>query len=961
MPSKTQRDRFVERAVALGAAYLLAPETTSDPLTNLGSVALSPGELKNGAALSASGLVDGAAAAVLEGTNDYIDPLWPTRTNLCTNPYAGALATTGWNKQDTPTTFEATESLPTLAGLPAGITTAFHVVGDSGGDGASITFPQVEGAKYRMSLYAHIASKTATGLRFSYDGSGVIGVNFSTVGGGFTRIDFEHTGPAAAPTGNIRIRQNSAGAIDFYFTAVLIEESASLGSYGPLPADLTSGLAGWSDPTKPHNSASDWGPFARGTRRTFVAAVKPTDLADRAVFAGSAAVNVTQLILRSTPLVRYDTDTSKSPVEWSAPSGIVAGTTAFAALTYDDPSSLAQLFVNGAAQSSQAETDVFPTGQTLLIGARSIGGSLGLLFKGSLLPFAVFTRVLSAAEVKSLYRAATYEPLPPAVLREPPSDRLMVRVEPLEGEPNRLAADEALLENSASGIRLVDEMPGGEKEASWVTPRDPRSDWRDIEIYGEVVVKSDSGEVVWGEGQMDKVQETDGDRLEVAPAAVGYQAVLEDNRATKLGIIDRDLGRWGEIPTELRRKWEGETIDPDAVSSSVSPFGGGGEANQPAGITFTFNALKKAVTELGAKVYDSGGIDIAKVLYDFYGYKEANVDFLHQIALSYDGISATVPGTDHNVTTALQQALESSLDNLRYAIMVSGYTGALELDPFGPLVAGFHNICVLGAHGLTPQGEWPNIGFTAEQILRYAIPLHAPPLELGELEDDGFVIPHFWFPDATTMGTIVKEATKYGLLDWYVKGKEFNLRQPGAGTRRWQVYDGLRETGKDGQRLWESIVVQWQDVDGTTKTAGPLGSGANYEDEGLRITDPEHPAVKSPRVRRDLLVLKGVGVAREAIRAGERWLEDANVLDRSGDCTLYNYVMDEAGNLFPVSYVRAWDLIRFPLKRDKSYRRISRRDYDDDAKAVNLSIDAPPEGMEALLERYNAALVPYGL
>lgn len=548
-----------------------------------------------------------------------------------------------------------------------------------------------------------------------------------------------------------------------------------------------------------------------------------------------------------------------------------------------------------------------------------------------------------------------------AVIHEPPSERLMVRVQPPEGEPARWAADEPHLENAVSGIRLVDEMPGGEKEFSGVLPRDPRADWRDTEVYGEVVVKSATGEVVWGPGQLDKATETDGDRLEVAPLAVGYQAVLEDNKATKLGIIDRDLGRWGEIPTEFRRLWEASAIDPDGFSSSVSPFGGGDEANEPAGVTFSIAALKAGISEFGAKVYDGGGIDLAEVRYDFHGWSAPNSDFLNQIRLSDDGIEAPVLGEDHDLTTAKQQSVSSALSGLRFAHMISGYVGAAAADPFGPLTVGFHNVCVLAAHGLTPQGTWPNIGFTAEQILRYAVPLHAPPLELGELEDDGFIIPHFWFADPTTMATIVNEATKYGLLDWYVKGKKFNLRHPGEGGRRWQAYEGLRENGKDGQRLWESIVVQWQDVDGSTKTAGPPQSGANYEAEGLQITDPEHPAVKSPRVRRDLLVLKGVGVAAEAIRTGERWLEDANALDRSGDCTLHNYVMDDAGNLYPVSYVRAWDLVRFPLKRDKSYRRISQRDYDDEAEAVKLSIDAPPEGMEALLERYNAALVPYGL
>jgi hypothetical protein len=68
MPATTDRDRFVSRAKNLGATYLLAPETASDELENLGSdEGLAAAVLEDGAVLEAGGLIDGAAKVDLNG------------------------------------------------------------------------------------------------------------------------------------------------------------------------------------------------------------------------------------------------------------------------------------------------------------------------------------------------------------------------------------------------------------------------------------------------------------------------------------------------------------------------------------------------------------------------------------------------------------------------------------------------------------------------------------------------------------------------------------------------------------------------------------------------------------------------------------------------------------------------------------------------------------------------------
>jgi hypothetical protein len=159
------------------------------------------------------------------------------RTNLCTNPKAGAGATTGWVTGGTPTTFAAVTLGSGGAPLPSaeldalGVGTAFRVVGDGNDDRIRFDHPVVSGRAYRWSVYLYVDSLSAT----SVQALAVSGVTFkagasTAVVDGWVRLDFGFTADETA-TWALWIRQVGAGASDFYATAVLIEEAAALGPY----------------------------------------------------------------------------------------------------------------------------------------------------------------------------------------------------------------------------------------------------------------------------------------------------------------------------------------------------------------------------------------------------------------------------------------------------------------------------------------------------------------------------------------------------------------------------------------------------------------------------------------------------------------------------------------------------------------------------------------------------------
>lgn len=273
----------------------------------------------------------------------------------------------------------------------------------------------------------------------------------------------------------------------------------------------------------------------------------------------------------------------------------------------------------------------------------------------------------------------------------------------------------------------------------------------------------------------------------------------------------------------------------------------------------------------------------------------------------------------------------------------------------------------MGRHGLLLKGTWPNVGYTDKQILEYAIPQVAAPLEVDSesIEDSEYIIPQAWYTEGTA-ADMVRDVTKYSSwMDWFVyDGLKFEYRKPGTYGKFWKAYVGdsnLNSLGEDSSRLWESVVVSYTDADGSTRTVGPPGSGAGYETPELKLSDTDHPAVRAELTRRDILDLRGLGTPATAITVGKRFLEEANLLSRSGSATLSGYVLDAYGVFWPAACVKSGDWISFVDSSDPSYRKIVGKNYTHDSRAAEIDVDAPPQGLEALLERLQADLIPLGV
>lgn len=557
-------------------------------------------------------------------------------------------------------------------------------------------------------------------------------------------------------------------------------------------------------------------------------------------------------------------------------------------------------------------------------------------------------------------------PAPPAriaIRREFLPDDLYWYVEPPQGRPSRWAADEALVENLITDMRLVDEMPGGDKEGSGVLARDPRTSWSDLVPFSDITVRGPGGEEV-AHYRLDKTPESDGEHMAITTEAVGWSKALEDDNALiGPGFIDSDLTKWGEPSTARRIALLANNELLSETESSTTFLAG---AAVTALLIQILGKVEGKVSE-GEFWYRGGGPNIARALFDFLVPKAGGdpTNQTNRVGLCNDDLtSGAALSADFHATAANQQEVATGEAGKKFAYFQSSYGGAAT-GTFGGDTYGLSNVKVIGDHGLALQGTWPDVGFTVSQMLGWAIPrftvLEARP---EDLEDLGYIIGQAWFSDPGPISQVVQELSKYELLDWFVfGGKRFQLKQPGTYGRRWQAYVGpssLQEQGFDASRSWKEILVSYQDVDGTTRTVGPPGSGADVESASLEMTDPDHPAVRAAEaygpnfIRRDRLDLKGISTPSRAIEVGEIWLREANRLNRSGSAVFADYLMDDCGVMRPVSHLRAGDRVRFPDAADTSYRSVVRRTYEHATRTCTVDLDAPPEGLQALLERLQA-------
>lgn len=554
------------------------------------------------------------------------------------------------------------------------------------------------------------------------------------------------------------------------------------------------------------------------------------------------------------------------------------------------------------------------------------------------------------------------------LVRELPPLRLSVLATSPGGSNQRWAADEPKAVNTPSGINFSTTVSGGFESFDCQLPRKSAETSSDLERLSNICVFNAGGGIAW-EGRLEKTPRQSGSNLGVNPQAVGYQAHLEDDKEATEVYVDRDLSHWGSLsaPRRLNLYIAGygtvndPSVEPDAAT----------------GIPALSHPLELAGTnDSGAveSLYDAGaGGTIASIYYDYTSVSSATF-------LGYIGVASTDSHTAEEKSADLLTGVNSSNQTTfsptaryrygftQFAVAAGGAHTAGDAH-----LLSMRRLTVWGNHGLNKQGTAPNDGVFASDVIANAVGRWAPMLSYttganGTIQATSFIIPQLEFREPTTVAEIINQANRFSLNDWNVwegsgPGRPtlyYGPRNTAAPNPKfWRARIGpaeLAETGPQVDRLWNGVIVSYQDVDGTTKTVGPTDSPTDSEDASLLDTDPENPANKVGIKRYAVLDMGIVSTSDAAKQVGVQFLERAKELDHSGSAQIVGHATDDHGVVYPAHAIRAGDQISFVDSSDTSYRRIVKTSYDHDSRTNSLDLDSPPEGLDDLLERLSVSL-----
>lgn len=348
-----------------------------------------------------SPIIDETRSTDFNGSTHAITTTLATRRNLWTNPKAANDLADMTNTSLT--TFARSTSLP--AGHPFA-TTGVHAVGDAANDLFSENINLTAGVTYTFSTWIYIVSLSATAVKIEVGGLGGLG---TSVVGQWVRISKTVTAAATAAT-QFKIAQSGAGAADWYATGIQVEQASAVGNYfdgdgymHPTTNTWVSDPAGRSGWTGTANaSASDYGVFANGTRRTFFGWANRDTNTTNDVLVGGNATNVPIVLLEpsSQNLRFYPDDSAGGSVVWS---GAWPGNGVWTFWELDHyPGVATTLYINGAPISTQ----VTSTAYNATPGNFEIGAQEGTAnpFDGKQAHVGVFFRGLSDSDRLDLYQ-----------------------------------------------------------------------------------------------------------------------------------------------------------------------------------------------------------------------------------------------------------------------------------------------------------------------------------------------------------------------------------------------------------------------------------------------------------------------------------------------------------------------------------------------------------------------------
>jgi hypothetical protein len=544
------------------------------------------------------------------------------------------------------------------------------------------------------------------------------------------------------------------------------------------------------------------------------------------------------------------------------------------------------------------------------------------------------------------------------------------------GKTYRWGEDESSPDRVFEGLQDSDSVPGGCKELSCSLARKPGVDYSDMQGGSKVELFGAGQYKVW-EGTLQDAPRASGDRLVMTPAAVGYQSHLSDDESAQCIPIDADMTAWEGPSARRKEQYKAYGLNQNAqveLLPSGDPAGSGAPAISHSWSRINATGSSPTTLDLAQSFYSSQGVELGRVMLDFANIKGgSSPTWTTSISA---GIDDEMAGQellkDWDASSASNQSFGVAAG--KFFLMLETYWNA-ALSAEGGWEDQYRNIRAFDRSGIPFYGTWPNVGVLASDVIAYALSRWAPLLSfstgsIGSIRPSTFPIPHLPFKEPTTVQDIIDKSNRFELNEWAVWPGQFgptfymNPRGEREGRKRWRGRVGatqLRETGQSIKRVFNGVLVQYQDTDGSTRVIAPPGSGYRSTSSRLLDVDPLNPANQIPGLRKwTKISMKRMATNLGAEETGERFLEQAKLLDGSGEATLTGFVEDEHGAELPYYCVKAGDLFDPIDSSNPGYRYIISANRGRSARSNAIALDAPPDSFEALLERLDVEEIGTG-
>jgi len=538
-------------------------------------------------------------------------------------------------------------------------------------------------------------------------------------------------------------------------------------------------------------------------------------------------------------------------------------------------------------------------------------------------------------------------------------DRLFVELRHADGNKTRWGGDEPDASGIPLGIKFSTSAPGGHRDAGCGLARDPRRTWPDLSLVDEFIIYGRTRPLGRNpfEGQTAKFPSELGDAPSISVSAVGNQVLLSDNEAFTALYVKLSAEQFAD--SSLDRK---QLLAELGIPQGKIAYSGAG------GMTWDLPVQQLSANDLAEVVASMpAGVKIAKV-----GYRGTRRGDWSKME-SPKVFGGDTPGFPENESAALtldgSPHVAAFATARRHAMLRAYVVGSST--PVAGVQQTIPQVATYGDHGLPlPDIEGGLPGVYGHDALAHMLRLGAPDLQFevggnGTIHpNQSFVVPELAFLERGTVKAAVEKLNAYFLNNWGVwDDKKFYWQpwDPDRLTWNVSVAGGAKwsPAGRQAETLLNGVIVSFTDSTGISRTAGPPGSGCDYEDAALQDSDPNNPYTRRGRRRWGTLSVGfPLAYGSTAVQVGAVFMAESKFPQRSGTLVLHP---KEEGHIpelqhptmgqLPVWSMRAGDYAQLSDWPEPEPFRVISTDYDHDSKTLTAQLDTGSARLSGILER----------